>query len=456
MALPAPLSPPFWAAQPPLSASPAVVDELGRTLTRGELDALVEGRAALLREGGGRRLGLLFFRNRLDDLVQHLACLRAGHVALLLPADMPLPAAQALVDLYRPAWLHGAPDGLQHTPGPGPVLHADLGLLLSTSGSTGSPKLVRLSRTAVQANAAAIAEYLRITPADRTLTTLPPSYSYGISVIHSHLHAGACVALSDASVLSPEFLPRLRELAITAIAGVPSSWQMLLRTGFDKAELPALKTITQAGGRLDEPFKQRLLAWAQRQGARFFVMYGQTEATARISYVPPERLADKLGAIGIAIPGGALSVDAASGELVYQGPNVMMGYATSPEDLARGDELAGVLRTGDLGRQDDEGYFYVTGRLKRFVKLSGSRIGLDEVEALLGRELQLPVAAGGRDERLIVALESADDPDLAARARDLLVQQWQLPLSLIRIKLLPALPLLPTGKRDYAALNDLA
>lgn len=452
MALPLP----FWAAQPTLSATTAVVDEHGRALTRGELDALVDRRAAGLQERGTRRLGFIFFRNRLDDLVQHLATLRAGHVALLLPADMTVAAAQPLVDLYRPAWVHGAPAGLAHTAGFGPPLHEDLGLLLSTSGSTGSPKLVRLARSAVQANAASIADYLHITPADRTLTTLPPSYSYGISVIHSHLLAGACVVLSDASVLSPEFLPRLREQAITAIAGVPSSWQMLLRTGFDKAELPALRTITQAGGRLDEPFKRRLLDWAEARGARFFVMYGQTEATARISYVPPERLAGKLGAIGIAVPGGALSVDAASGELVYRGPNVMMGYATQPQDLARGDDLGGVLHTGDLGRQDEDGFFHVTGRLKRFVKLSGSRIGLDEVEALLGRELQLPVAAGGRDERLIVALESPEDAALVARTRELLVEQLQLPLSLIRIKQLPALPLLPTGKRDYAAVNDLA
>lgn len=449
------LPPPFWAAQPALSASLAVVDEHGSSLTRGELDALVDARAAALKGGGERQLGFLFFRNRLDDLVQHLATLRAGHVALLLPADMTAAAAQPLVDLYRPAWLHGGPADLVPANGAGPALHADLGLLLSTSGSTGSPKLVRLSCKAVQANAASIAEYLQIAPGNRTLTTLPPSYSYGISVIHSHLLAGACVVLSDASVLSPEFLPRLREQRITAIAGVPSSWQMLLRTGFDKAELPDLRTITQAGGRLDEPFKRRLLDWAQARDVRFFVMYGQTEATARISYVPPERLADKLGAIGIAIPGGQLSVDEATGELVYRGSNVMMGYATAPEDLARGDELGGVLRTGDLGRVDDDGFFHVTGRLKRFVKLSGSRIGLDEVESLLSTSLGLPVAAGGRDERLIVAIESADEA-VTTQARELLVQQLQLPLSLLRIRLLPALPLLATGKRDYAALNELA
>ncbi len=446
---------PLWAAQPQLSESLALIDEQGRAVTRGELDALVDAHADALRARGQRQLGFLFFRNRLDDLVQHLACLRSGHVALLLPADMPMPAAQALVDLYRPAWMRGAPAGVQHAEGPSPTLHPDLGLLLSTSGSTGSPKLVRLARTAVQANAASIASYLQIATTDRALTTLPPSYSYGISVIHSHLLAGACIALSDASVLSPEFLPRLRELGITSIAGVPSSWQMLLRTGFDKAELPTLKTITQAGGRLDEPFVRRLQGWADSRGARFFVMYGQTEATARISYVPPERLADKLGAIGIAIPGGQLRVDDGSGELIYRGPNVMMGYATAPDDLARGDDLGGELRTGDLGRVDDDGFFYVTGRLKRFVKLSGSRIGLDEVESLLSTSLGLPVAAGGRDERLIVAIESADE-QVVTQARELLVQQLQLPLSLIRIRLLPALPLLSTGKRDYAALNELA
>jgi long-chain acyl-CoA synthetase len=450
-----PMSQPFWAAQPQLSESLALIDEQGRRLTRSALDTLVDARAAALRAQGERRLGLLFFRNRLDDLVQHLACLRSGHVALLLPADMPAPAAQALVDRYRPHWLHGAPAEVQPVGGPRAELHPDLGLLLSTSGSTGSPKLVRLSHTALQANAASIASYLQIAPTDRALTTLPPSYSYGLSVLHSHLLAGACLVLSDASVLSAEFLPRLRGLDITSIAGVPSSWQMLLRSGFEKAELPALRTLTQAGGRLDETLVRRLQAWAQGHGARFFVMYGQTEATARISYVPPERLAGKLGAIGVAIPGGELSVDEASGELVYRGDNVMMGYALSADDLARGDELGGLLRTGDLGRVDEDGFFYVTGRLKRFVKLSGSRIGLDEVESLLAAELQLPVAAGGRDERLVIAIESADEA-VAAQARDLLVKQLKLPLSLLRIRLLPRLPLLPTGKRDYAALNELA
>src|SRR6185369_9745589 len=148
---------------------------------------------------------------------------------------------------------------------------------------------------------------------------------------------------------------------------------------------------------------------------------------------------------------GRLTIDSTNDELIYEGPNVMLGYALSREDLALGDELKGVLRTGDVGWQDHEAFFYVTGRLKRFIKLAGNRISLDEVEQLLQRELKVPAAVGGRDERMLVWLE-AQDPILLAAAKQLITGHCGIHHSLYQIKNVDQLPLLPTGKKDYTAL----
>ncbi len=459
----------FWdcaldTAVAPAGAAPAVVLGSGQTVSRHALDMQVSEAAQALRAIGERRLGMLHMGNTLPALVAYLACLRSGHVPLLLPADLHAGLADSLCALYRPDWVM-RPDGdgdalpgsgmrLKRAPanaGEPCSLHPELGLLLSTSGTTGSPKLVRLSYTAMQANAVSIAGYLELGAHDRALTVLPPSYSYGLSVINSHVHAGSTLVLEDVSVLSTRFAQTLREQSVSSIAGVPSTYQMLHRTGFHQQDFPALRTLTQAGGRLDDRLTRIFAEAAVEKGWRFFVMYGQTEATARISYVPPPRLMSKIGSIGIAIPGGQLSLDPHNQELVYRGPNVMMGYATSREDLSRGDELHGVLRTGDLGRQDEDGFCYVTGRLKRILKIAGNRVSLDEVELALQQELGIPTAVAGRDERMVVWLE-AQNATVADTAKMLLSGRYGLHHSLYRIHTVGELPLLGSGKKDYAAL----
>jgi long-chain acyl-CoA synthetase len=287
------------------------------------------------------------------------------------------------------------------------------------------------------------------------VTTLPPSYSYGLSVINSHLQAGGCLVLNEHSVLSREFWATVQRHGATSLAGVPATYQMLLRSGFERMSLPSLRTLTQAGGALGDRATAARCRQVAKRGWRFFVMYGQTEATARISYVPPQRLAEKIGSIGVAIPRGGLSVDPANGELIYRGPNVMMGYASGPDDLALGDELGGVLRTGDLGRCDDDGFFHVTGRLKRFIKLAGLRVGLDEVERGLHGATGLPVSASGRDDKLVVWLEcegGAQEAQASAWVRE----SYGLHRSLFRVSCVPQLPLLPNGKKDYRPLLEAA
>ena len=416
----------------------AVVDETGQAVRYGALSERVEREAVKLRGVGGRQLVFLEARNDLASLVAYLANLRAGHVPLLLPPHLAAPLRHPLEARYQPDLPM--------------ALHPDLALLLSTSGSTGSPRLVRLSASALQANAEAIVDYLRLTPADRAITALPMHYSYGLSVINSHLQAGASISLTDAGVLDKRFWERMASDRVTSIAGVPTLYRMLHRTGFERRELPALRTLTQAGGRLDDALTRHFLALADSRGWTFYVMYGQTEATARISYVPPQWLAGKIGSIGIAIPGGALALDPITSEIVYRGPNVMMGYAESREDLALGDTSQGVLRTGELGRMDDDGYCYLTGRLKRFVKLSGNRIGLDEVEAMLQRELGVAVAVGGSDEALVAVVEAADREPVVQRAGQLLSDRYGLHHSLFRVTAVAQLPLLASGKVDYQQL----
>lgn len=452
----------FWDNPGENQDNTAVIEGHGHRISYAKLFARVDEAAAQLRSIGTRQLGILLTSNTVNSLVAYLACLRAHHVPLLLPAGMSTELITALQAHYRPDWIMGAHlkgellagaqwpmvPSRQTTPHD---LAPPLALLLSTSGSTGSPKLVRLSYSNLQANAASIVQYLGLTTDERALTVLPPHYSYGLSVINSHLLAGACLVMREVSALTPEFAEIIQEQAVTSISGVPYIYQMLWRAGFHKQALPSLRSLTQAGGRLDD----RLIAFfsklADEHGWRFFVMYGQTEATARISYVPPHRLSEKIGSIGTAIPGGSLHIDPSNSELIYSGPNVMLGYASCREDLALDDELHGVLRTGDAARQDAEGYFYITGRLKRFIKLAGNRISLDEIEQQLQHRLAIPVMAAGRDDGLVIWLEASDDT-LARQAREWLAGLFGIHHSLCRFKLVDTLPMLPSGKKDYRPL----
>jgi acyl-CoA synthetase (AMP-forming)/AMP-acid ligase II len=424
----------------------------GRTWTHAELDRDVAALAAQLAEVPR---SLAFCRCRIDagTVIAYLAARAAGHaVAMVDDAGAPELLA-ALEARYAPALvLH--PDGaVEHrADAPAQELHPDLSLLLPTSGTTGSPKLVRLSEANVNANAASIVEYLGIGAAERAIASLPFHYSYGLSVLNSHLLAGAAVVLPAEGLIRPSFWEAFDAYGCTSFAGVPYSYALLERTGWQKRELPTLRTMTQAGGRLEPELQLRMHAALQERGARFVVMYGQTEATARMAYVPPERLAEKAGSVGIAIPGGSLTVE--DGELVYRGPNVMLGYAHAAEDLARGDDLGGVLRTGDLGHADADGYIYVTGRKARFAKVYGLRVSLDDVEGQVRDGGPVAALAAG-EESVTVFVEPAPDRT-PATVRAQLTRAFRLASRTWDVREIAALPLSSSGKIDYAALGRLA
>jgi acyl-CoA synthetase (AMP-forming)/AMP-acid ligase II len=330
-------------------------------------------------------------------------------------------------------------------------IHPDLALLLSTSGSTGSAKLVRLSLANLEANAESIAQYLQLTPADRPITSLPMTYSYGLSVINSHLDAGATIVFMEDGVLRRSFWDAIDQYGCTSLAGVPYTYQLLLQAGLLKTRGSSLKQLTQAGGRLDERYVQQMLELADARGWKFFVMYGQTEATARISYVPFEHLRQKLGSVGIAIPNGSLSTDEQTGELLYSGSNVMLGYAECREDLTKGDELHRILRTGDLARLDADGYVYITGRLKRFLKLFGKRYNLDDMERVISRDSGSPVACFGTDDLLQIAVQDCANPD---DVREITCKMFELPRTAVSVIVVSALPRTLNGKLDYQSLTE--
>lgn len=423
----------------------AVRCEDGTAVTHRDLARRVDDAAARL--GTTRRLVLVEGANDLATLVAYLGALAGGHPVLLVPAG---PHVGALVAAYDPdvvATPH-EPDRpyLERRRGTAHQLHPDLALLLTTSGSTGTPKLVRLSHRNVEANAASIARFLGIRPTDLAATTLPLAYSYGLSVVHSHLRTGAGLLLTGSSVVDPCFWERFAREGATTFAGVPHTFSLLDRAGFEDLDLPSLRYVTQAGGRLAPDRVRHLAALGRRRGWRFVVMYGQTEATARMAYLPPDLAESHPDCIGVPIPGGSFHLD--EGELVYRGPNVMLGYATGPDDLALGATVA-ELRTGDLARRDDRtGLYRIVGRRSRFVKPFGLRIDLDRAEALLA-EAGVEALCAGDDEHVAVGVRRPADPNAASA---LLARRLGLPPGAVRAVALDELPVLPSGKPDRVAV----
>jgi long-chain acyl-CoA synthetase len=266
-----------------------------------------------------------------------------------------------------------------------------LAQILFTSGSTGVPKGVMLSHTNLISNTDSIVEYLKLTSNDIIEVVLPFYYCYGLSLLHTHLRVGGSVVLNNNFVFLGSVLDDIDKFKCTGFAGVPSHYQILLRKSksFKKNEFPSLRYFTQAGGKLHNVFIQELVeAFPQK---KFFVMYGQTEATARLSYLPPEILSVKLGSIGRGIPNVTLDVFNKNdqpvevgevGEIVAKGDNVMLGYLNDPESNKR-TLRDGWLRTGDMAKKDEDGYIYLVAREKEIIKVGGKRISPKEIEEVI-------------------------------------------------------------------------
>lgn len=444
------------------------IEEYGDAVALFDLSGEPVTYKALLSQAAARMQGLettptliaIEASNDLIPLSVYVGALRAGHVVLLATKEALVPDSE-IQKVYRPRYIcsfsHGTWEITENERAPRHALHKDLAVLLSTSGSTGNPKLVRLSHRNLISNAAAISAYLRLSSDECAAMTLPWSYSYGLSIINTHLLMGATILLSKQSVSDPAFWSCFNRHRATSFAGVPYTFDLLERSGFFSRELPSLRYFTQAGGRLAPGKVLRFADYAERRNIRFYVMYGQTEATARIAYMPPSLLKRYPDHIGRAIPEGGLSlVDEhgreigegnRKGELVYTGENVMMGYATQAADLARGHEL-GRLCTGDIAVRNSEGLYKIVGRLNRFAKILGLRINLDDVESVLENE-GIAAKVAGDDTGIVIAVKDMND---SWHIRESISRKFKLPLSSLFVFELEETPRLSTGKLDYAAL----
>jgi acyl-coenzyme A synthetase/AMP-(fatty) acid ligase len=456
----------------------AVISDKGERLTYSELYTESTRFAGSLLDKG-----VLFClcENRLGSLVGYVSCMEHHIPIVLLDGSKEVSVIKNLVDIYQPEYLWLLESRAKDYEGKivyeyggfvllrkhykieieKPEANSELVLCLTTSGSTGSPKFVRLSAKNVLANAESIAEYLEIDENERPVTTLPSYYSYGVSVINSHLIKGATILLTEGTVAQREFWNFMKEQKATSIAGVPYTYEMLKMLRFMRMDLPYLKTMTQAGGKLNKDIAKEYIEWAQSKGKRFFVMYGQTEATARMSYLPLEHALDKYSSIGIAIPRGKFSLidvkgnsieeSDVDGELVYEGPNVSLGYAECRADLAKGDENHGVLHTGDVARRDAEGYYYITGRMKRFVKVWGNRCNLDATEQLV-KAITTSCACVGVDDKITIFVTEKGLDDQIIKH---LSEKTGFNSKAFEVRVIDAIPVKSSGKLDYPAMQAM-
>ena len=453
---------------------PALLNAQGDSCSYETMAKEGERLAALV---GERCLTMILCTNTPGSVLGYTAFLNHRIVPILIAADLDATLREHLVQQYRPDWIW-APESsdvvgeriysmwgysLIKTPWSHAYpLYKELALLLTTSGSTGSPKLVRQSYANILANTTSIVEYLHLDATERPITTLPMNYTYGLSILNSHLYVGAAIILTESSILQKEFWQAFRVNGATSFGGVPYTYEMLHKLRFLRMDLPTLRTMTQAGGKLSVELHQKFAEYAQSTGRAFVVMYGQTEATARMAYLPPEKAVEKCGSMGIAIPGGrfrlvdidgnVISEPDVTGELVYEGANVTLGYAESGADLSRGDERHGVLLTGDMAKRDADGYFYVVGRKKRFLKMFGSRVNLDETERLIRSAFpELDCACGGVDDQMYVFLADHTQKD---RVQKYLSETLHLYHSAFHFILLDQIPRNEAGKILYSVLTS--
>ncbi|MCE6996439.1 AMP-binding protein [Saccharothrix sp. S26] len=453
--------------------APAVHLVGGRTLSYGDLAELVRQAERALRHDG-KALVLCAGDRDLPTLVTYLAALRLGHTVAFLPSS------SEIVSKYRPEFVVPAADGAENLPdlgyepvgrlfdgskmfrrraaGPADDIFADTALLLATSGTTGSPKAVRLSYGGLAGNSAAVVRALGITAAERAPTTLPITRAYGLSIVNSHLLAGASIVLTDRSPLSLATWDHLTRAGATSFAAVPTTYAAFGPAHENLLARTRIRTMTQAGAWLGDELTLRFAELMRRRQGRFFPMYGQTEATSRIACLDPADLPDRLGSVGVAVPGGTITVEQTrvhdrarpgEGAVHYRGPGVMLGYATGREDLARGAEVD-VLDTGDLGYLRD-GYLYLTGRTKRIVKVLGVRTSLDDLERLVERPDHPAAVVGGEDD--VVYLFGAGDPAVHEGQRRRLAEALGVPAKHVVVRHVDRLPQTAGGKVDYRALT---
>lgn len=457
------------------SENTALMSDNGETVSYLELERESGKVASLV---GKRCLVFCLCQNEIGSVIGYVGFINNGIIPALLSSHLEETLLDQLLKTYRPAYLwipenmgNKYPNSESVYRTHGYVLlktrynedvdyYPELALLLTTSGSTGSPKFVRQSYKNIRANTESIVEYLELNSSERPITTLPMNYTYGLSIINTHLMVGATILLTDKTIMQKDFWTYFDKEKATSFGGVPYTYEMLEKLRFFNMELPYLHTMTQAGGKLTPELHEKFATYANRSKKKFIVMYGQCEATARMGYLPASKAVEKKGSMGVAIPGGKfclidekgneIAEPHHTGELVYEGDNVTLGYAERLSDLALGDERFGVLQTGDMAEFDEEGFFYIVGRKKRFLKIYGNRVNLDEMDRLIKGKFNVEVACAGVDDHMYIFLTNRS---IALEVKDFVTHTTKLNPAAFKVIIIDSIPKSDSGKTKYSELE---
>ena len=451
----------------------ALVDDQGNRITYGELTSLIKVVGSQVKP---RSLVFLLCKNTVGAMLGYLGFIDNEVVPVLLNAKIDSALLLNLMGIYTPAYLWVPAENakqfeyqkiyecynyvLLKTDNNIYPLNHKLQLCMTTSGSTESPKLVRYKKGNLEANAKNVALAFGWTKNERAICDLGMQYTMGLNVINTHLYVGATVLLTTYNLISSEFWDYIKKEHGTNFTGVPFSYDIFARLHFDRMNLPDLHTLSQGGGRLADARFIELAEYAKKNGKRFIASFGTTETSARISCLPAEMALTKVGSIGKAIPEGELFLvdengtlltdQEAEGELCYKGPNVTMGYATCKEDLMREDDFCGEYHTGDLAYRDKDGFYYVTGRLSRFLKLLSYRVSLDQCEHLIQQEFHIDCACAGTDQRMNIYITNED---LKAEVLDFISTKTNLYKNLFMVFVVPKIIRNDSGKILYKEMD---
>ena len=453
----------------------AAIDSQEQQLTYGELRYFAEQTGLLMPT---RSLFFLLVENNCGGIAWTISNICAGNVPLILNAHLDEGLYKSLYELYQPPFVCvpekmaekfdyqtiGTFYGytLMKTGHEACLMNEELSHLLPTSGSTGSPKLVRHKYANIEAAALNISTFFELTEKDRPLMVLPLYYTMGLSMVFSHFYVGATVLITNLSMTDRNFWKFMKEERATSFTGVPYSFEILNLMRFFRMDLPDLTLLTQGGGRMPKELNLKFAEFCRDNGKQWIATYGQSECTARMAWLPPMWAIEKVGSIGMAVPNAELSLidmdgnpittPNTEGEMCYRGKNVTMGYARQREDLLLGDERHGFIRTGDLAYFDEDGCYYIVGRMGRFLKLFGMRVGLDECERIVkGKFPNLECACVGTDEKMIVYLS---DEAYKTQVKEELVNRLKLVASSFEVRIIDEIPKNEAGKILYAKLDS--
>lgn len=450
------------------------VDSLDNEITCGEVLTLSERVKLAVKP---RSVAFALCNNTVGALTAYLCSVLSDVVPVMLNISIDSELLNNLIETYKPAYIWQPAEAkcvlqscqklfeakgysLYATNNETYPIHDDLELLMTTSGSTGSPKLVRYKKGNLEANAKNVAAAFGWTAEERPLCDLAINYTMGLNVVNTHIYAGATVYLTNANIMSSDYWDFIRKYQLTNLTGVPFSYELMLKLRFTRMELPYMRTLAQGGGKLADETFIKLAQFAKESGKRFVATFGTTETSARMTYLDPDLALEKVGSIGKAIPEGELFlVDEegnrieggdVEGELAYSGPNVTMGYAICKEDLIKEDDFRGTYFTGDVARRDSDGFYYIVGRKSRFLKLLGYRVSLDQCERFIKGKFDTECACVGRDDEMKIFITN---PKLEKEIVPFISEKTGFFKSLFKVVVVSEIPKNESGKIMYKVLK---